>query len=73
MLAVVVGKYGTHPVDVFEAGPTITTFGAGISLFGRTMDVMEDLGLYDEFVKLAFKPPQEDTSLSTSCPETPDL
>ncbi|KAF8438429.1 FAD/NAD(P)-binding domain-containing protein [Boletus edulis BED1] len=62
MLAVVIGKYGTHPVDVFEAGPTITTFGAGISLFGRTMDVMKDLGLYDEFIKLAVKPPQENTS-----------
>jgi len=62
MLAVVIGKYGTHPVDVFEAGPTITTFGAGVGLFGRTMDIMRDLGLYDEFIKLAVRPPQENTS-----------
>ncbi|KAF8438428.1 hypothetical protein L210DRAFT_3761357 [Boletus edulis BED1] len=58
-LAVVVGKYGTHPVEIFEAGPTITTIGAGISFFGRTMDIMKDLGLYDELVKMAIGPPQE--------------
>lgn len=61
MLALVISKYGRHPVDIFEAGPTITTIGAGISFFGRTMDIMKELGLYDEFVKMANVPPQENT------------
>ncbi|KAF8438426.1 hypothetical protein L210DRAFT_3481584 [Boletus edulis BED1] len=61
MLALVIGKYGTHPVEIFEAGPTITTIGAGIGFHGRTMDIMKDLGLYDGLVKMATNPPKENT------------
>ncbi|KAF9239489.1 hypothetical protein BU15DRAFT_61993 [Melanogaster broomeanus] len=52
-LALVIGKYSTIPVDVFEAGPQITTVGAGITLSGTTMDVMKELGLYEEFLQVA--------------------
>ena len=61
----VIGKYGTHPVEIFEAGPTITTIGAGIGFFGRTMAIMKEMGLYDELVKIATGPPQENTGLSS--------
>ncbi|KAH0833996.1 hypothetical protein J3R83DRAFT_11232 [Lanmaoa asiatica] len=60
-LALVLGKYGIPLVEIFEAGPTITTVGSGIGLYGRTMDIMKELGLYDELVKLAIGPPQENT------------
>ncbi|KAH7881718.1 hypothetical protein F5I97DRAFT_2069891 [Phlebopus sp. FC_14] len=60
-LALVIGKYGQIPVDIFEAGPEITTVGAGISCFGRTMDIMKELGLYDELIDLAIHPPQDET------------
>ncbi|KAF9239488.1 hypothetical protein BU15DRAFT_61992 [Melanogaster broomeanus] len=52
-LALVIGKYSTIPVDVFEAGPRITTVGAGIGLFGTTIDIMKELGLYEEFLQVA--------------------
>ncbi|KAN0080154.1 hypothetical protein V8E55_009720 [Tylopilus felleus] len=58
-LALVIGKYGTLPVEIFEAGSTITTVGAGISFFGRTMDILKDMGLYDELIKMAIGPPKE--------------
>ena len=70
MLALVIGKYGTHPVEIFEAGPTITTIGAGIGFFGRTMAIMKEMGLYDEIVKLAAGPPKENTGLSNRRPYT---
>lgn len=63
MLALVVGKYGTPLVEIFEAGPTITTIGAGIGFFERTMDIMKELGLYDELIKMAVEPPQENIGL----------
>lgn len=63
MLALVIGKYGSLPVEIFEAGPTVTTIGAGVGFFGRTMDILKELGLYDEFVKIASGPPQENTGL----------
>jgi len=64
----VLGKYGAHPVDIFEAGPTITTIGAGIGFFGRTMDILKELGLYDELAKMAVGPPKENTGLSSFRP-----
>lgn len=62
-LALVIRKYSKLPVDIFEAGPIITTIGAGIGFYARTMDIMKELGLYDEFVKLANVPPEENTGL----------
>ena len=67
MLALVIGKYGTLRVEIFEACPNLSTIGAGITIFGRSTDVMKDLGLYDELVQMAIEPPKEDTGLSASC------
>ncbi|KAF8553831.1 FAD/NAD(P)-binding domain-containing protein [Imleria badia] len=63
-LALVIGKYGALPTEIFEAGPTITTIGAGIGFFGRTMDIMKEMGLYDELIKMAGGPPRENTGPS---------
>jgi salicylate hydroxylase len=52
-LALVIGKYSTIPVDVFEAGPQITTVGAGIVFFGTTIDIMKELGLCEELLQVA--------------------
>ncbi|KAF9228173.1 FAD/NAD(P)-binding domain-containing protein [Gyrodon lividus] len=60
-LALMIGKYSTIPVDVYEASPQIATIGAGIGFFGRTMDIMKELGLYEELVQLGIGPPQENT------------
>lgn len=57
----VIKKYGSHQVEIFEAGPTITTIGAGIGFFGRTMDIVKELGLYDELVQVAIGPPKPNT------------
>lgn len=65
MLAVVIGKHGNLPVEIFEAGPAV---GAGISFFGRTMDIMEEMGLYDELVQMAIGPPKENTGSLTFRP-----
>jgi len=62
-LALVISKYGRHPVEIFEAGPIITTIGAGITFYARTLDIMKELGLYDDIVKMAVKPPLENTGL----------
>ncbi|KAF9239487.1 hypothetical protein BU15DRAFT_61991 [Melanogaster broomeanus] len=57
-LALVIGRYGIIPVDVFEAGPQITTVGAGINFFGTTMDIMKELGLYEELFQVAIVSPE---------------
>lgn len=62
-LALVLGKYGSMSVDIFEAGFEITTVGAGIAFFGRTMDIMKELGLYEELTQLAIRPPLENNGL----------
>ena len=67
MLALVIGKYGSLPVEIFEAGPTITTIGAGIGFFGRNLDIMKELGLYDKIIKMAAGPPKENTGSSVLC------
>jgi salicylate hydroxylase len=58
-LALVIGKYGNLPVEIFEAGPTITTIGAGIGFFKSALDIMKDMQLYDEVIKMAIEPPKE--------------
>ncbi|KAN0080158.1 hypothetical protein V8E55_009724 [Tylopilus felleus] len=58
-LALVIGKYSALPIS--EAGPTITTVGARISFFRRTMDIMKKMELYDELIKMAIGPPGENT------------
>ena len=40
---------------MYEAGPEITTVGAGISVWPRTWDVMRWLGMYDDLAREAVK------------------
>lgn len=67
-MALVIGKYGNLPVEIFEAGPTITTIGAGIGFFKSALDIMKDMQLYDEVIKMAIEPPKENDGLSCFCP-----
>lgn len=58
-LAVTIGRYSNLPVDIYEAGPEITTVGAGISVWRRTWEVMKMLGLDEELANKAIEPPKE--------------
>ncbi|OCH86432.1 FAD/NAD(P)-binding domain-containing protein [Obba rivulosa] len=62
-LAAVLGRYERRdsPIDVhlYEAGPEITTVGAGISVWTRTWQVMELLGLHAELANEAVERPSE--------------
>ena len=42
-------------IDMYEAGPEITTVGAGISVWPRTWVVMREMGLYEELVSEAVR------------------
>ena len=55
-------------IDLYEAGPEITTVGAGISVWPRTWEVMRYLGLYDELAEAAVEShgTGNDDQLSTS-------
>ncbi|KAH7924187.1 FAD/NAD(P)-binding domain-containing protein [Leucogyrophana mollusca] len=66
-LAMILGKYGSLPVELFEAGPEIETVGAGIGFFSRTVDIMKELGLYDELAQLAIRPPQNNDGKLSQC------
>ncbi|RPD54127.1 FAD/NAD(P)-binding domain-containing protein [Lentinus tigrinus ALCF2SS1-7] len=58
-LAVTLGRYAdpSSPIqiDMYEAGPEITTVGAGISVWPRTWVIVRELGLYDELASEAVK------------------
>ncbi|KAI8984807.1 hypothetical protein BD414DRAFT_515518 [Trametes punicea] len=45
---------------LYEAGPEITTVGAGISVWPRTWDVMRRLGLYEELAAQSVQTPVQD-------------
>ncbi|KAI0701522.1 hypothetical protein C8T65DRAFT_831244 [Cerioporus squamosus] len=51
-LAVTLGRYEERgspiKVDLYEAGPEITTVGAGISVWARTWAIMRELGIYEQ-------------------------
>ncbi|KAH7907400.1 hypothetical protein BJ138DRAFT_1116725 [Hygrophoropsis aurantiaca] len=57
VLAVTIGKYSKVPVDLYEARPEITTAGAGIAIWRRTMEVMHELGLYGDLEKVVSRAP----------------
>jgi hypothetical protein len=45
-LAIVIGKFNPHlTIDLYEAGPEISTVGAGISLWRRTWEIAQYVGL----------------------------
>ncbi|KAG1737520.1 uncharacterized protein EDB91DRAFT_1249644 [Suillus paluster] len=53
-------------IDLYEAHDGITTAGAGISVMGRTMQIMEELGLYEEISRVSTKPPSYGPKLRKS-------
>ncbi|KAH7915887.1 hypothetical protein BJ138DRAFT_1132302 [Hygrophoropsis aurantiaca] len=57
VLAVTIGKFSDVPIDLYEAQSEVTTVGAGISVWRRTMEIMQELGLYDDMGKVASRPP----------------
>ncbi|KII86084.1 hypothetical protein PLICRDRAFT_309836 [Plicaturopsis crispa FD-325 SS-3] len=44
-VAVTIGKFCDLPIDVYEAGADVSTIGAGITVWKRTWEVLEKLGL----------------------------
>lgn len=65
-LACTLGRYAdpTDSIEVYlyEAGPGITTTGAGITVWTRTWQVMRMLGFEEELAKAAVEPPSEGES-----------
>ncbi|KAH7915888.1 hypothetical protein BJ138DRAFT_1169596 [Hygrophoropsis aurantiaca] len=57
LLAVTIGKYSDVPIDLYEAHSEITTVGAGVGVWRRTMDIMKELGLYEDVAKVAGRAP----------------
>ncbi|KIJ64574.1 hypothetical protein HYDPIDRAFT_90107, partial [Hydnomerulius pinastri MD-312] len=57
-LAAVLGKYTSCSIALYEAAPEIATVGAGVTLFTRGMEIMKELGLYEELIEHAIIPPQ---------------
>lgn len=59
VLAITIGKFagsGIH-IDLYEAHDAITTAGAGITLWPRTVEIMKELGMYDEMSRIMTRPP----------------
>ncbi|KAH7928888.1 FAD/NAD(P)-binding domain-containing protein [Leucogyrophana mollusca] len=56
VLALTIGKYSNLPIDLYEAQSEITTVGAGISIWRRTMEILEELGLSEDIAKVASRP-----------------
>jgi salicylate hydroxylase len=62
-LAVTIGKFNPElAVDVYEAGSEITTVGAGITMWKRTWQVMQRVGLADDLAKRTNVPPLDEPS-----------
>ncbi|KAG1752199.1 hypothetical protein EDB19DRAFT_1627833 [Suillus lakei] len=59
VLAVTIGNFAGRNIhiDLYEAHDTITTAGAGVSLWRRAMEIMEELGLDEEISRVSTKPP----------------
>ncbi|KAH7883015.1 hypothetical protein F5I97DRAFT_1938890 [Phlebopus sp. FC_14] len=58
VLAITIGKYaGPHiPIDVYEAHGSIMTTGAGISIWPRTVEILKELGLYEDIAPFFPRP-----------------
>ncbi|TFL03387.1 hypothetical protein BDV98DRAFT_564139 [Pterulicium gracile] len=63
-LAVTIGKFNPDvPIDVFEAGSAITTTGAGVTMWKRTWQVMQRLGMDTDLAKRTVVPPADEPAL----------
>ena len=63
-LAAVLNKNSNVNVDIYEAKPVISTIGAGIAIWKRTWQILQELGLEDEMTKRKLRLPQEGESRS---------
>ncbi|KAG2130017.1 hypothetical protein BD769DRAFT_1666951 [Suillus cothurnatus] len=59
VLAITIGKFAGRdiPIDIYEAHDAITTAGAGITLWPRTVEIMKELGMYEEMSRIVTKTP----------------
>lgn len=56
-----IGKFNPDvPIDVFEAGSAITTTGAGVTMWKRTWQVMQRLGMDTDLAKRTVVPPADE-------------
>jgi salicylate hydroxylase len=46
-LALTLGIHSEHHIDLYEAGAEISTIGAGIAVWARTLEVLQLLGLHE--------------------------
>lgn len=58
-LAAVLNKNCDILVDIYEAKPVISTIGAGIAIWKRSWQVLQDLGLEEEIAKRKLPLPKE--------------
>ncbi|KAF9224870.1 FAD/NAD(P)-binding domain-containing protein [Gyrodon lividus] len=59
VLANTIGKYDSSvPIDLYEAHDSISTTGAGITLWRRTHKVMTELGILDDVKGIFTRPPE---------------
>ncbi|KIJ63596.1 hypothetical protein HYDPIDRAFT_92068 [Hydnomerulius pinastri MD-312] len=59
ILATTIGKYDPSiPIDLYEAHDSITTTGAGITIWRRTHEIMTELGLFNDIKGTFTKPPE---------------
>ena len=58
-LALTIGRYSQVAIDLYEAQAEITTVGAGITVWKRTREIMEELDLYSGLAKLTTRPPED--------------
>ena len=58
-LAAVLNKNCSILIDIYEAKPVISTIGAGIAIWKRSWQVLQDLGLEEEIAKRKLPLPKE--------------
>ncbi|KIJ63558.1 hypothetical protein HYDPIDRAFT_168382 [Hydnomerulius pinastri MD-312] len=64
VLAITIGKYARNdvPIDIYEAHDSIVTPGAGIAIWRRTLEIMEELGVYEDLEKVGTRPSSSSSS-----------
>jgi salicylate hydroxylase len=63
-LAAFISRFAQHPegriaVDIYEAKSEVSTIGAGVAIWKRSWQVLQDLGFEEEIVKKGFKVPKD--------------
>ncbi|OAX42229.1 hypothetical protein K503DRAFT_388404 [Rhizopogon vinicolor AM-OR11-026] len=68
VLAVTIGKFAERDIqiDIYEAHDAITAVGAGIVTGLREAEIIQELGIYEEYSRVS-KPPSAIHGLSKSC------